>query len=106
MATFDLLQVSMTAVSSDWYSGFIGKPAVNITSVLRPGTLDMPLAKSRRASSAVWTPKSASAFPREGTIGGDPSDATITGGCALGATADPFIPLTTCFNRLASAVKS
>src|SRR5271169_6086042 len=105
MATFDLLQVSMTAVSSDWYSEFRGKPEVNITRVLRPGTLDRLFARLRKASSTLRTPKSASALLRDGPIDGGANDATITGSCAFGDTADPLMPITTCFNRLASAVK-
>src|ERR1022692_4980240 len=105
MATFDLLHVSMTAVSSDWYSGFIGKPEVSITSVLRPGTVERLLARLRRASSTVWTPKSASELLRDGPRDGAPRDATMTGGCAFGDTEDPFKLATTCFKRSASAVK-
>src|SRR6266446_6484663 len=105
MATFDLLQVLMTAVNSDWYSGFIGKPAVNITSVLRPGTLDRLFARLRRASSTLRTPKSASALYKDGPIDGAPSDATMTEESGFGETTDPFRPLTTCFSRTESAVK-
>src|SRR5271169_4438809 len=98
MATFDLLQVSITAVTSDSYSKLSGKPEVNMTSVLRPGTVDRPLARLRRAISTLWMPKSASAFPRDGigAVGGAPSDATMTEGSAFGETNDPFIPVTTC----------
>src|SRR5580704_13003997 len=99
MATFDLLQVSMTAVNSDWYSGFSGNPEVSITKVFRPGTVERPFARLRSASSTVWTPKSASALFSEGPMGGAPRDATITGGCAFGETDDPFKPATTCFKR-------
>src|SRR5580692_7790440 len=105
MATFDLLHVSITAVSSDWYSVFNGKPEVSITRVLRPGTVERPLARLRRASSTVWTPKSASALLRDGPRDGAPRDATITGGCAFGETDAPFNPATTCFKRSESAVK-
>src|ERR1039458_4108162 len=105
MATFALLQVSMTAVTSDVYSMVSGKPEVNMTSVLRPGTVDRPFARLRRASSTLWTPKSASALVRDGAVGGGAKEATMTGGCAFGETEDPFIPITTCFNRCASAVK-
>src|ERR1700691_420510 len=105
MATFDLLQVSMTAVSSDWYSGFMEKPEVSMTSDLRPGTVERSFARLRRASSTVWTPKSASALPSDGPREGDPRDATMTGGCAFGETDDPFRPATTCFKRCGSAVK-
>src|SRR5580693_1357105 len=104
MATFDLLQVSMTAVSSDWYSGFMAKPEVSMTSDLRPGTVESPFARLRSASNTVWTPKSASAFPSDGPRDGVPRDATMTGG-AFGETDDPFKPATTCFKRWASAVK-
>src|ERR1700731_3947947 len=105
MATFDLLQVSMTAASSDWYSTVSGKPEVNMTRVLRPGTVDRLFARLRRASSTLRTPKSASAFPRDGAAGGAPKDATVTGGSAFGETADPLRPITTCFSRWALAVK-
>src|SRR6266446_2573698 len=105
MATFDLLQVLMTAVNSDWYSGVIGKPAVNITSVLRPGTVERLFARVRRASSTLRTPKSASALLRDGPMDGAPRDATVTAGSGFGETTDPFKPVTTCFNRAASAVK-
>src|SRR5580704_919121 len=105
MATFDLLQVSMTAVSSDWYSGFIGKPEVNMTSVLRPGTVDRLLARLRRARSTVCTPKSDSALLRDGPMDGVARDATMTGSWGFGETVEPFIPITTCFKRSASAVK-
>src|SRR5229473_2122152 len=105
MATFALLQVSMTAVSSDWYSGFSGKPDVNITRVLRPGTLDRLFARLRRASRTLRTPKSASALYKDGPIEGEPSDATMTEESGLGETTDPFRPVTTCFNRTASEVK-
>src|ERR1700730_11780203 len=105
MATFDLLQVSMAAVSSDWNCGFSGNPDVNITSVLRPGTPDRPLARLRKASSTLRTPKSTSALYKDGPIEGGLSDATMTEESAFGDTADPFNPVTTCFNRTASAVK-
>src|SRR5258708_17869391 len=105
MATFALLQVSMTAVSSDWYSGFSGKPEVNITRVLRPGTLDRLFARLRRASSTLRTPKSASALYKDGPIEGAPSDATMTEESGFGETTDPFRPLTTCFYRTESAVR-
>jgi hypothetical protein len=76
-----------------------------MTSVFRPGTVERFLARLRRASSTVWTPKSASAFPSDGPIVGGVKEATMTGGCALGETAAVFRPITTCFNRLGSAVK-
>src|SRR3984885_14399461 len=105
MATFDRLHVSMTAVSSDWYSGFSGKPEVSITRVFRPGTVERPFARLRSASSTVWTPKSASELFKDGPRDGAPKDAKITGACAFGETDDPFKPATTCFKRCASAVK-
>src|ERR1019366_1637341 len=105
MATFDRLQVSMTAVNSDWYSGVSWKPEVSITSVLRPGTVERLLARLRRASNTLCMPKSDSALLREGPIDGAASEATMTGGCAFGETADPCKPATTCFSRFASAVK-
>ncbi len=76
-----------------------------MTSVLRPGTVAIPLARLRKANSTLWTPKSASAFLRDGAAGGGDSDATITGVSGFGETKDPFMPFTTCFNRWASDVK-
>src|ERR1700751_1669350 len=105
MATFDLLHVSMTAGSSDWYSTLKGKPEVNMTRVFRPGTVDRFLARLRRARSTVCTTKAASEFPSDGPRVGGANEATITGDCALGETAEVFVPITTCFKRLASAVK-
>src|ERR1035437_5742242 len=105
MATFALLHVSITAVSSDWYSGFIEKPEVSMTRALRPGTVDRLLARLRTASSTACMPKPSSALLRDGAIGGGADDATITGGSALGETVQPFKPITTCFKRFASAVK-
>ena len=54
-----------------------------MTSVFRPGTVERFLARLRRASSTVWTPKSASAFPNDGPTVGGVKEATRTGGCAL-----------------------
>src|SRR6202158_308554 len=76
-----------------------------MTRVFRPGTVDRFLARLRRARSTVWTPKSASEFPSDGPRVEGANEATITGDCALGETAEVFIPITTCFKRLASAVK-
>ena len=99
MATFDLLQVSMTAVTSDWYSRVSGKPEVNMTSVLRPGTVDRPFARLRRASSTLWTPKSASALLKRRRRGWRPQGRHHDRRLAFGETADPFMPITTCFKR-------
>src|ERR1700678_1460069 len=105
MATLALLQVSMTAVTSDECSVVSGKPDVNMTRVLRPGTVERPFARLRSASSTVCMPKLASALPRDGPRGGGARDATSTGDCAFGETDDPCRPATTCFKRCASAVK-
>src|ERR1700731_1958918 len=105
MATLALLQESMTAVTSDCASKLSGKPEVSITTVLRPGTVDRPFARLRRASRTLRTPKSDSRLVREGAAGGAASEATVADGSPLGETADPFIPWTTCFKRVASAGK-
>src|ERR1700730_1077295 len=104
MATFALLQLSIAAVTSDWVSKLSGKPEVNITRVLRPGIVDIPLATLRRALSTLRMPKSADMLLRDvGAVAGA-RDATITGS-SLGETDDPFVPATTFFSRFASAVK-
>src|ERR1700722_4086764 len=105
MATFDLLQVSITAVSSDWVVGVKGKPEGGMTRVLRPGTVDILFGRLRMARRTQRIPSSASALFKEGAAGGDPRDATMTGGSPLGETEEPLKPLTTCFKRAASAVK-
>src|SRR5580658_10574817 len=96
-ATLALLQESITAVNSDCRSGVKGKPAVSMMRVLRPGTAAIFFARLRSASITVCAPKSASALSidsKDGMDGPPPKEATSTGGCALGETADPFTPFT------------
>jgi hypothetical protein len=60
IATLDLLQVSIVAVSSDMISSVAGKPEVNSTSVFLPGIELRSLARSRNAINTVRAPKLAS----------------------------------------------
>src|ERR1700674_4789621 len=111
------LHTSITAVSSDRVSGVLGKPEVNSTRVLRPGTVPRLLAKLLRASIKVCAPNSAAALTKlgippkgdvpddmlgESALSAEPRDATCTG-AAL--TAHILSSATTCFKRPASAVK-
>src|ERR1700719_4023316 len=105
MATLDLLQASIVAVSSDWFSGFSAKPPENNTSIFLPGTVRRFLARLRTASNTLRAPKSASALLNEDS----PAEATVTG-CgsgtlALGFTEEVFTPLTAERNKSALAVK-
>lgn len=76
MATFALLQASIVAVSSDMFSVFRGKPAVNKISIFLPGTPRRFFAKVRIDSSIERVPKSASALLKLAT----PFIATCIGG--------------------------
>src|SRR5580700_8883333 len=108
----------MVAVSSDSLSLVNGKPDENSTTIFRPGTPRRFFAKLRTDSSMLLAPKSASALlipekgedvpcaPPNGLADGDsPAEATSTGPCALGSTAEPFAPDTAARNRSAFAVK-
>jgi hypothetical protein len=93
MATFDLLQASIVAVSSDSFSTVSGNPPEKSTTILRPGMLRRFFARLLTAKSMLRAPKSASALLREDNPEGNPEDnpaeATVTGvsgGGALGST--------------------
>src|SRR6202162_198715 len=86
MATLDLLQASIVAVSSDWFSGLSAKPPENNTSIFLPGTVRRFLARLRTASNTLRAPKSASALLSEER----PAEATVTG-CASGTLAFVFM---------------
>src|SRR5579872_2476820 len=58
MATFERLQISMVAVTSDICSGVTGKPEVSRTRILRPGTEDRFLARLRSDRIMSRAPKS------------------------------------------------
>src|SRR5207248_11328315 len=96
MATLDLLQASIVAVSSDSFSGVSGKPPEKRIIILRPGILRRFFATLRTASSMVRAPKSACALRSEDIPrGGMAVEATVTsGGGALGSTAEVFTPET------------
>src|ERR1700674_4903594 len=105
MATLDLLQASIVAVSSDWFSGFSANPPENNTSIFLPGTVRRFLARLRTASNTLRAPKSASALLSEES----PVDAIVTGWTsgtlALGFTEEDLIPATADLSRSALAVK-
>src|SRR3984893_9891867 len=105
MATLDLLQASIVAVSSDWFSGFSAKPPENNTNIFLPGTVRRFLARLRTASKTLRAPKSASALLSEER----PVEATVTGWTsgtlALGFTDEDFTPATADRSRSALAVK-
>src|SRR5579872_2799936 len=65
-ATFALLQASITAFNSDSSSIVMGKPALSMTRVFRPGAEASPLATFRRARKTLRAPKSASSPPNPG----------------------------------------
>lgn len=98
MATFDLLQASMVAVNSDWFSLVNGKPPENRITILRPGTLRRFLARLRTASSMLRAPKSDAALLSDGIPPGARfAEATVmeaSGGGALGSTEEVFTPET------------
>src|ERR1019366_1522683 len=102
-ATFALLQALITAVSSDWFSGVQGNPAVSSTRLLRPGTAARFLTTLRRASSILRAPYSAS---DEVKTGGPPNAATSTGTVVSAfGTFGILTPVATCLRRAASVVK-
>src|SRR5216684_2982150 len=109
MATLDLLQASMVAVSSDWFSSVSGKPPEKRIIILRPGMLRRFFAKLRTASSMLRAPKSASAFESEDIpIVGIAFEATVTaasGEGAFGSTAEVLIPETAERSKTELAVK-
>src|SRR5258707_9365778 len=107
-ATFDLLQASMVAVSSDWFSVVSGNPPENSTTIFRPGMARRFLAKLRTASNMLRAPKSASALPSDKPNEDSPVDATVTGASgagALGSTDEVFTPATAARSTFAFAVK-
>src|SRR5271168_4940708 len=104
----------MVAVSSDSLWLVNGKPEENSTTIFRPGTPRRFFAKLRTDRSMLRAPKSASALlipengdevacaPPNGLADGEsPAEATSTGDCALGSTAEPFAPETAARNRSA-----
>ena len=106
-ATFDLLQASIVAVSSDWFSEVNGKPPEKRTTIFLPGMLRRFFARLRTASSMLRAPKSASALPNEPSDE-NPVEATVTGTSAagaLGSTEEFLIPETAARNKFALAVK-
>src|SRR5215472_11625460 len=107
MATFDLLQASIVAVSSDWFSGVSGKPPEKRIIILRPGMVRRFFARLRTASNMVRAPKSAAAFPREDMpMVGMELEATVTsGGGAFGSTAEALMPETAARSNVELAVK-
>src|SRR5580704_17536053 len=118
MATLALLQASIVAVSSDSLSLVNGKPEENSTTIFRPATPRRFFARLRTESSMLLAPKSASALlieengedvpdvlPNGPVDGESPAEATWTGDCALGSTAEPFAPPTAACSRSTFAVK-
>jgi hypothetical protein len=100
----------MTAFSSDSSSIVMGKPALSMTRVFRPGAEASPLAIFRKARKTLRAPKSASSPPKPGApnvdagLGGNAVDAR-SGEGPLGETVENRTPATTFFSRSESAVK-
>jgi hypothetical protein len=109
-----LLQASIVAVNSDWFSLVSGNPPEKSTTIFRPGTVLRFFARLRIASSMLRAPKSASALPSEDNpVDGKPgeprpAEATVTGPPvpgAFGSTEEFFTPDTAACSKLALAVK-
>jgi hypothetical protein len=106
-ATFALLQASIVAVSSDWFSEVSGKPPEKRTTIFLPAMLRRFFARLRTASSMLRAPKSASALLK---VPNDenPAEATVTGTSgpdAWGSTDEFLTPDTAARSKFALAVK-
>ena len=99
-----MLQASIVAVNSAWFSCVSGNPPENSTTIFRPATARRFFARLRTASSILRAPKSAAALPSDDK----PVDAIVTGTSgagAFGSTDELFTPDTAARSTSAFAVK-